>query len=321
MIEKYCLKNNQGMEVHYLNYGGIITHIIVPGRDGNRENIVLGFEDVQEYQKNHPYFGAIIGRFANRIANGKFHLDGKSYELPRNMGPNSLHGGEKGFDKHIWHKDEKGLLLISPNGDQGYPGEVKVRVKYELNDNNELLINYRAQSNQATPINLTNHTYFNLDPHSNSILNHQLRIMAQEYTVVDENATPTGEVRSVLSTPFDFNSFKEIGRDIDKIPGGYDHNFVLAAEGTQLKLAAQVYEPRSGRLMEVLTTEPGLQFYSGNFLDGSFAEKEKTFTKHSGLCLETQHFPDSPNHGNFPTTILRPGKEFFSTTIYRFELR
>jgi aldose 1-epimerase len=320
MIQKYCLKNKQGVEVHYLNYGGIITHIFVPDKDGEMEDIVLGFDNPQNYQKDHPYLGAIIGRYANRIANGRFCLDGRIYELPKNMGPNSLHGGEKGFDKHTWNKDEKGLFLTSPEGDQGYPGEVHVQVQYKLNDHNELIIIYRAQSNKATPINLTNHTYFNLGPKRNSILNHQLRIMSEKYTVVDENATPTGEIRSVQSTPFDFNSSKEIGRDIEKIPGGYDHNFILSSEG-DLKLAAQVYEPDSGRVLEVLTTEPGLQFYSGNFLDGTLSGKKRTFTKHSAFCLETQHFPDSPNHENFPDTILRPGKEFISKTIYRFGVR
>lgn len=320
MIQKFCLKNNNGIEVHYLNYGGIITHIIVPDRNGIMADIVLGFDDPHDYQKDHPYFGAIIGRYANRIANGHFNLDGKSFELPKNRGPNSLHGGAIGFDKKIWNKDEEGLFLISPDGDQGYPGEVKVRVKYELNDNNELSIIYRAQTNKATPINLTNHTYFNLNPKSNSILNHQLLIISENYTVVDEHATPTGEIRSVQSTPFDFNSYKEIGRDIQKIPGGYDHNFILSSED-DLKLAAQVYEPDTGRTLDVLTTEPGLQFYSGNFLDGNLSGKKRTYTKHSGFCLETQHYPDSPNHENFPDTILRPGQEFRSKTIYRFGVK
>lgn len=316
------------MQVDILNFGGIITSIKVPDKKGIIEDVVLGFDSPEEYLQVHPYFGALIGRYGNRIAKGKFKLDGKTYTLAINNGPNHLHGGLKGLDKKFWNVEElkhKNSLLfsyLSIDGEEGYPGTLSIEVTYTLNDNNEVKIDYLATTDKATPVNLTNHSYFNLSGNNrNSILDHEIMIIADQYTVVDKDLTPTGQLKYVKGSEMDFTTPKKIGVDILKVKegGGYDHNYVLRDWDGSLRPAATLYEASSGRLMEVLTTEPGLQFYSGNFLDGSLTGKSKdVYQKHDGLCLETQHYPDSPNHENFPSTILRPGQIYKSTTIYRF---
>ncbi len=331
-IKTYTLKNGKGMEVTIINYGGIVTSLKVPDKAGKQGDVVLGFDTAAEYRekKEHPYFGALIGRYGNRIAKGKFTLDGKEYKLAVNNGPNSLHGGLQGFDKVIWNVQELPknnaleLTYVSKDGEEGYPGELTTKVTYSVTPNNELKIDYEARTTKATPINLTHHSYFNLSADKNeTILNHELLINADRYTVVDKDLTPTGELREVKGTVMDFTTSHPIGKDIAKVEGGgYDHNYVLRnADGT-LKQAAVLYHPKSGRQMEVLTTEPGIQFYSGNFLDGKLVGKNKdAYVKHDGLCLETQHFPDSPNHPNFPSTILKPGNTYKSQTIYRFSVK
>lgn len=319
MIEEYTLQNSQGMEVSYLNYGGIITSIKVRDKKGDLRDVAIGLDRNQDYQNDHPYFGAIVGRYANRIGFGKFPLLGKTYQLPINNGPHSLHGGEKGFTHRFWKKEQDELYYFSPNGEEGYPGNLSVWVGYSLSENNELIINYRAKSDAPTPINLTNHTYFNLDPKAETILHHKLMINADRYTVVDDTLLPSGELRMVKGTPFDFTYKTEIGRAIHNVPGGgFDHNYVLNKKPGELSLAAIIESESSGIIMEILTTEPGVQFYSGNFLDGSLRGKNRELIKHSAFCLETQHFPDSPNHKEFPSTILSPDQEFHSQTIYRF---
>lgn len=320
MIKEYTLKNSHGMEVKYLNYGGIITSVKVPDRNGALKDVVIGFDRPDEYLNEHPYFGAIIGRYANRVGNGRFSLEGKNYQLPLNNGPHSLHGGHKGFGQKFWKKVQNYLYYFSPDGEEGYPGNLEVWVSYSLNEENELSLEYRARTDSPTPVNLTNHSYFNLNPDSNVILTHKLMINACKYTVVDETLLPTGELRKVKESPFDFTHKKEIGISINEIPGGgFDHNYVLNKKTEEISLAAIIESEESGIIMEVLTTEPGLQFYSGNFLNGTLQGKNRKFIKHSAFCLETQHFPDSPNHKNFPSTILRPSEQFHSKTIYRFK--
>lgn len=330
-IKKYSLKNDKGMQVEVINYGGIITKILVPDNKGKMADVVLGFDDPKGYTKEHPYFGALVGRYGNRIAKGKFNLDGKSYTLAVNNGPNALHGGLKGFDKVLWNVEEKEpgkvlkLSYTSPDGEEGYPGTLKTEVTYTLTNDNEIKIDYLATTDKATPVNLTSHSYFNLSgDKKKTILDHEIMINADQYTVVDKDLTPTGELKNVKGTEMDFTAPKKIGTDIKKVKegGGYDHNYVLRNTDGSMKLAATLYEPTSGRFMEVMTTEPGLQFYSGNFLDGKLVGKNKdAYQKHDGLCLETQHFPDSPNHENFPSTILRPGKTYKTSTVYRFSVK
>lgn len=326
----YSLKNPNGMEVKITNYGGIVTSVLVPDKDGTIEDIVLGFDSLDGYLGEHPYFGCIVGRYANRIAGGKFELDGKTYELATNNGPNHLHGGNAGFDKKIWNAadlvttDSVALILeyTSPDGEEGYPGNLDVKVTYVLNNNNELKIFYEAVSDRPTPVNLTNHSYFNLaGAGSGDVLDHILMIDASRYTVVDETLIPTGELRPVENTPMDFSAPKMIGKDIGQVPGGYDHNFVLNNSG-EFDKVAEVYHEESGRVLEVFTSEPGLQFYSGNFLDGSVKGKGGVgYQKHYGFCLETQHFPDSPNQPGFPDVILRPGEKYQYQTTYKFSTR
>jgi aldose 1-epimerase len=332
-MKTFTLKNASGMEVKVINYGGIITSISVPNREGKFEDVVLGFDLPEDYEKNkdHPYFGALIGRYGNRIAKGRFSLEGKDYKLAVNNGPNALHGGLRGFDKVFWNveevKDQNALRLSyqSKDGEEGYPGNLNVTVMYQLTDDNSLKITYDASTDKATPVNLTNHSYFNLSADKNAtILNHVLTLNAESMTVVDKDLTPTGEIRSVLNTEMDFTAPKKIGKDIKKVKegGGYDHNYVLKNWDNTLKKAATVHDPASGRVMEVFTTEPGIQFYAGNFLDGSLVGKNgDKYQKNDGLCLETQHFPDSPNHSNFPSTILTPGKKYQSTTVYKFSVK
>lgn len=310
-MQKFVLKNRSGMEIHAIDYGGIITKIITQDRTGNFGNVALGFGHPEDYKhKNVPYFGALIGRFGNRIARGRFTLDGKTYSLAVNNGPNHLHGGITGFDKVFWKAEQNAntlaLTYTSKDGEEGYPGNLRVTVTYELTETNELKIRYEAETDKATPANLTQHTYFNLTAEKDqTVLDHEIAIHAEEYTEVDQDLTPTGRLIPVSGTDFDFRKPRKISH------GGYDHNFVLTGKSGELKPAATLFDPKSGRFLEVRTTEPGIQFYSGNFL-------EKKWT---GLCLETQHFPDSPNHPEFPSTILRPGNKYTSTTIYKFGVK
>ena len=335
-IRLYTLKNSSGMLVRITNYGAIITSIVVPDRDGKMADIALGYDRVEEYINavDKPYFGAIVGRYGNRIANGQFILNGKTYELARNNSPNHLHGGVIGFDKVVWDAefDKPGsaitLSYLAKDREEGYPGNLQIKVTYTLTDQNAIVVHYHATTDQATPVNLTQHTYFNLKGEgSGTILDHELMLNADAYTPVDATSIPTGELASVKDTPFDFTTAKPIGRDIAqdhpqlKYGLGFDHNWVLkqAPADNGLVLAARVHEPTSGRVLEVHTTEPGIQFYCGNFLDGRLHGKSgRPYVHRGGFCLETQHFPDSPNQPNFPSTILQPGDEYKSRTEFRF---
>jgi aldose 1-epimerase len=323
----YTLTNTLGFEVSVTNYGGAVTSLKTPDRDGKFGEIVLGFESLDKYVHNPRYFGALIGRHANRIGRGRFSLDGVEYQLPCNNGANHLHGGFKGFDKRVWdvRESEKTLHLtyFSKDGEEGYPGNVTAAIDYVLRDN-ELRVDYRATTDRDTIVNLTNHSYFNLRG-AGTILDHELTLNADNFTPVSEDLIPTGEIRSVEGTPMDFRNGKAIGLEIS-VPydqlgftGGYDHNFVVNNYDGSLRSFGRLYEPDTGRVLEVLTTQPGMQFYSGNFLDGSLVGKNGfVYVKYAGLCLEPQHFPDAPNHSNFPTTVLRPGEEYKQTTIFRF---
>lgn len=333
-VEVWTLRNRRGMEVRAIGYGAAITSLRVPDREGRFDDVVLGYDDLGGYIADDAYFGAVIGRFANRIRAGRFSLDGRTYQLATNNGPNHLHGGPGGFHKVPWKVDTRsgsdgpGIAFSyqSPDGEEGYPGTLNVRITYRLTQQNELVVDYRATTDQSTPINLTQHSYFNLtgDPERN-ILGHELELNAGAFTPVDDTLIPTGEIASVSGTPFDFRQPAPIGAHIVENDvqlaraGGYDHNYVLFAGAGDLTFAARVYEPTSGRSLEVHTTEPGIQFYSGNFLDGSIRGKRGVqYGYRTGFCLETQHFPDSPNQPAFPATILQPGDAFTSRTVYRF---
>jgi aldose 1-epimerase len=331
-VELYTMTNSHGVEVRAMTYGGIITSIRVPDRAGAMADVVLGFDTLDGYLKDPPYFGAIVGRYGNRIAKGQFTLDGRTYKLATNNGPNHLHGGLKGFDKMVWtarvveSPDGVGMALtrLSPDGEEGYPGNLNATITYTLTDRNEFIVRYQATTDKATPVNLTQHTYFNLAA-GGDILGHELTINADRYTPVDATLIPTGELAPVQGTPFDFRRRTAIGARIKqddpqlKNGNGYDHNWVLTRSGAGLQLAARVVEPKTGRTLEVTTTEPGVQFYSGNFLDGTIKGKGgAVYNPRNGLCLETQHFPDSPNHPNFPTTILKPGDTYSSQTVFAF---
>lgn len=327
-VELYTLTNKNGAEVKISTYGGTVTSWVSPDKNGKNSSIVLGFDSLSGYLAKPPYFGAIIGRYGNRIANGAFKIGSDSYKLATNDGKNHLHGGNKGFDKVIWNAtvvsdSTPSLILtyVSKDGEEGYPGNLKVIVQYTLTDDNELKIDYSAETDKPTPVNLTNHSYFNLSGDvANTIENHGLQIDAANYTPVDSTLIPTGEIKPVAGTPFDFTAKKKIGLHLNDVPGGYDHNYVLNKKGdsTQQQLAAILSDSLSGRTLEVYTTEPGLQFYSGNFLDGTFKTAAGTpINKHTALCLETQHFPDSPNKIEFPTTILKPGQKYHTGTTYK----
>jgi aldose 1-epimerase len=333
-IEVYRLANGHGLEMEAMTYGGIIRALKVPDRSGAVADVVLGFDTPQGYLSDPPppYFGALIGRYGNRIAKGHFTVDGQAYTLAINNAPNSLHGGNKGFDKVLWTatpaKTGASLVLTrtSPSGEEGFPGTLQARVTYTLTEQNELVIEYHATTDKATPVNLTQHSYFNLAGEgSGDILGHVLMIDADRFTPVDENLIPTGTLAPVANTPFDFRTPTAIGARIDqdnqqlKNGKGYDHNWVLNRKGAGLQLAARLTDPKSGRTLEIRTTEPGLQFYSGNFLDGTITGKAgHKYGHRSGLCLETQHYPDSPNQPTFPSTILRPGQSYDSKTVFAF---
>ena len=329
-VFQYTLTNKNGMVVKILNYGGTVTDIITPDKNGKMGNVVLGYDSLAGYlQTGNPYFGCLVGRYGNRIANAKFTLDGKEYTLAANNGQNTLHGGLKGLDKVIWTVksfNNLGLLLSysSKDGEEGYPGNLSVDVMYSLSDDNGLKIEYAAVTDKATPVNLTNHCYFNLSAGTDStILDHELMLKADKYTPVNATLIPTGKIDDVKGTPMDFTTSKKIGRDIANVAGGYDHNWVLNKSDNDLELIASVYHAGSGRNMEVFTTQPGIQFYTGNFLDGTLKNTRAgmKYIKHAGLCLETQHFPDSPNQPSFPNTILKPGETFHETTVYKFSIK
>jgi aldose 1-epimerase len=330
-ITEYTLTNAAGMEVGIINYGGTVTKIITPDKNGKKGDVVLGYDSLAGYlQTGNPYFGCLVGRYGNRIANATFTLDGKKYTLAANNNGQSLHGGNKGFDKVVWTAEKLSgdtsikLTYLSKDGEEGYPGNLSVTVIYTLTADNTLQINYSAETDKATPVNLTNHCYFNLSAGTDStILDHELQLKANTYNEVTAVLIPTGKMPDVKNTPMDFTSVKRIGKDIDSVKGGYDHNWIINKTGAGPELVASVYHPSSGRLMEVFTTEPGIQFYSGNFLDGTLkhTKHNQKYVLHAGLCLETQHFPDSPNQPSFPTTILRPGEKYRQTSVYKFSVK
>ncbi len=336
-VDLYTLVNANGMKAAITNYGAILVSLETPDRDGKMADVVLGYETVKEYIAETPYFGAIVGRYGNRIAKGKFSLDGRQYTLATNNDENHLHGGVKGFDKVVWQAKAiladkgPGLVLnyVSPDGEEGYPGDLSVTITYLLTDDNELRIHYEATTDKPTVCNITHHSYFNLAGQGNGdILGHELMIAAERFTPVDKGLIPTGQLRPVKGTPMDFTKPTAIGDRVNakdeqiEFGGGYDHNWVLNSNDGSMAIAARVYEPTSGRVMEVLTVEPGLQFYCGNFLDGTLTGKGGKVYKHRyGFCLETQHFPDSPNQPKFPSTTLRPGEKYCTTTVYKFTAR
>ncbi len=330
-VDEYTLTNASKIEVKIITYGGIMTSLRVPDRHGQMDNVVLGFDTLAAYEAGNPYFGALIGRYGNRIANARFTLNGKTYTLAANNGPNALHGGLKGFDKRVWAAKPAPsgveLSYLSRDGEEGYPGNLTTKVVYTLTDQNELRIDYTATTDQPTVVNLTNHTYFNLAGNgSGTIEQHIIQISADRYTPVDQNLIPTGELASVEGTPFDFRLPKQIkaairsGASQVALGRGVDHNFVLNRTDSQsLVFAARVYDPDSGRTMEVFTTEPGVQFYTANFLDGTkVGSSGGLYRQGDGLCLETQHFPNSPNQPGFPSTVLNPGATYRSTTVFKF---
>jgi aldose 1-epimerase len=332
--EVFTLFGDGGVTVKISNYGGVIVSLEAPGRDGMKADVVLGFKTIDEYGADRTFQGALIGRYANRIAKGRFTLDGKTYTLATNNGPNHLHGGNHGYGKKVWaarvvkgeHGEALELSLLSEDNDEGYPGSLNAKVVYALRADNGLEIDYTATTSKPTILNLTNHAYFNLAGEgAGDILGHLMQIEADQFTPVDETLIPTGELRAVKGTPLDFTKPTAIGARIDDTyeqmakGGGYDHNYVLRGAAGKLRLAARVTEPKSGRVMEVLTTQPGIQFYSGNFLDGSLKGKAgKAYARRHGFCLETQHYPDSPNQPKFPSVVLRPGETYRETTVYRF---
>jgi aldose 1-epimerase len=329
-ITEYTLTNANGMQLSIINYGGTITKLTVPDKNGILGDVVLGYDSLSGYtQRGNPYFGALIGRYGNRIGKAQFTLDGQTYNLDKNDGPNSLHGGNKGYDKVVWTAEKQGdnsvkLTYHSKDGEGGYPGNLDVTVVYTLQADNSVKIDYAAKTDKATPVNLTNHAYYNLSAGTDStVLNQELQIKADKYTPVDAGLIPTGEIADVKATPFDFTSSKQIGRDIGQVKGGYDHNWVLNKKGNALEKIVTLYHPASGRVMEVYTTEPGVQFYTGNFLNGRLANTKGgvKYGQHAALCLETQHFPDSPNKPNFPSTILKPGETYKTTTVYKFSTK
>lgn len=331
-VDLYTLTNKNGVVAKITTYGAILTELHVPDRTGKMGDVVLGFDNLDGYLKGHPYFGSTVGRVANRIAKGKFTLDGKEYTLAVNNGPNSLHGGLKGFDKQVWKasiiKSPEGpsvrFKYHSPDGEEGYPGDLDVTVEYTLTSKNAIVIDYTAKADKATPVNLTNHTYFNLKG-SGEVLGYDMMINADKYTPVDDTLIPTGQIAPVKGTPLDFTFSHPIGEHMKELggePNGYDHNYIITGGGKSLTLAARAYDPSSGRVVEMSTTEPGVQFYTANFLDGTLTGKGGfTYQIHDAFCLEAQHYPDSINHPNFPTVVLKPGKVYHQRTEYAFSTK
>jgi aldose 1-epimerase len=336
-VDLYTLRNKEGMEVKIMTYGGIITSLKAPDKEGNYKDVVLGYDSLEQYAESNPYFGAIIGRYGNRLAEGKFSLDGTEYVLSKNDGENHLHGGNQGFDKVVWSAtpgtgDKSNSLQLgytSPDMEEGYPGELKTTVTYTLNEDNSLDVEYAATTDKKTIVNLTQHSYFNLSADFNqTILDHVLEINANQYLPVDKGLIPTGELKDVAGTPFDFREPKTVGKEINDEDSneqlrrglGYDHCWVLNEQESGMRFAASAYHPETGRLLEIHTNEPGIQFYSGNFLDATLPQKggEGTYAKRTGFCLETQHYPDSPNQEGFPSVVLEPGEKYSSKTTFKF---
>jgi len=325
----FTLTNAKGNQAKISNYGGVLTSWVVPDKNGSSNSIVVGYDSLAGYLAKPPYFGALVGRYGNRIGNAKFTIDGKTYTLAANNGKNSLHGGLKGFDKQVWDASTESdsipsltLKYVSKDGEEGFPGNLSVTVQYSLSDDDELKIEYSAETDKSTPINLTNHSYFNLTGDvNNTILDHKLQINADNYTPVDTSLITTGEIKAVKGTPFDFTTPMKIGARIDQVKGGYDHNFVLNSKDGSLQQAAILTDSISGRKLEVFTMEPGLQFYTGNFLDGSLKNHDgKAINQHAAMCMETQHFPDSPNKPGFPSAILKPGAKYHTITVYKLSV-
>jgi aldose 1-epimerase len=335
-VEVYTMRNRQGMEARITNYGGVVTSLMAPDRAGQFADVVLGYDNLEGYLKDSPYFGALVGRYGNRIAHGRFKLNGVEYQLATNNGPNALHGGSKGFDKVIWkvvkaevtaQGPQLALTYLSRDGEEGYPGSVNVTAVYTLTEDNALRLDYTATTDKDTVVNLTQHSYFNLRG-KGDVLGHLVQINAEKFTPVDKSLIPTGELRAVAGTPFDFRTPTAIGARINasdeqlKSGKGYDHNWVIDNPSGKIKVQATVYEPETGRVLEVLSAEPGLQFYGGNFLDGSITGKGgRVYAFRSGFCMEPQHFPDSPNHPEFPSVVLKPGQTYRNTIMYRFSTR
>jgi aldose 1-epimerase len=331
-VDLYTLTNGKGLRVKIMTYGATIVSVEVPDRKGKAENVTLSLDTLDDYLKGHPFFGSTVGRYANRIAKGKFTLDGKQYTLATNNNENHLHGGLKGFGKAVWKvepletADAVGVIFthVSPDGDEGYPGKLNAEVTYSLTNDNELKMEYEATTDRPTIVNLTNHTYWNLTGANDDVLGHELTLNADRYLPVDKGLIPLGELKNLKGTPMDFTAPMTIGSRIARVEGGYDHCYVLnkkPGEGKNLSPAAVVYEPKSGRVMEIYTSEPGVQFYSGNFLDGQQQRGGKKFTKHYGFCLETQHFPDSPNIPSFPSVLLKPGETYTHKTVHKFSVK
>jgi aldose 1-epimerase len=335
-VALYTLVNDRGMKAAITTYGGIVVSLHIPDREGKLEDVVLGFDTLEEYVDHNPYFGCLVGRYGNRIAKARFTLEGVEYVLAQNDGQNHLHGGRQGFDKRVWMaqavESAFGPSLVlrytSPDGEEGYPGTLSIEVVYTLTGDNALRIDYTATTDKTTVVNLTNHSYFNLSAGAaDDILGHEMQIHADRFTPVDDSLTPTGELRPVAGTPLDFRTSTPIGARIDaddeqlKFGGGYDHNWIVNGQAGNLRPAARVYEPISGRIMEVLTTEPAVQFYAGNMMPPSMPGKGgRTYLRRGGLCLETQHYPDSPNHPSFPSTVLVPGEVYETTTVFSFSV-
>jgi len=336
-VELYTLRNANGMEVEIITYGGRITSLKAPDKDGNFENVVLGFDSIENYTTDNPYFGALIGRYGNRIAKGEFTLDGETYTLPKNDGENHLHGGVKGFDKVVWQAEEGDednslkLTYISEDMEQGYPGRLETVVVYTLNEDNSLDVTYEATTDKKTVVNLTQHAYFNLSANfDQKILDHLVEINADEFLPVNQTLIPTGEMKEVAGTAFDFREPKLIGEGIAKdneeeqlrLGKGYDHNWILNDQGSGMRFAASAHHPESGRFMEVHTDEPGIQLYTGNFLDGTLPQPNGgTYAHRTGFCLETQHYPNSPNEEKFPSVVLAPGETYSSKTSFKFSVK
>ncbi|MBN1144046.1 MAG: galactose mutarotase [Bacteroidales bacterium] len=331
VVKLITLTNKNGMQIKITNYGAILTYVAVPDKAGVVENVVLGFDSLSQYRSGHPFFGSTIGRYGNRIGGAKFTLNDTVYTLSANDGVNTLHGGPEGFHRKLFSIDTvysaEGAMVValsrvSADMEEGYPGNLKVKVTYTLTDSNEIKINYEAETDKATVLNLTNHSYFNLTGCKETILGHELVLYADSITPTDALLIPTGELKAVAETPFDFTTAHTMGERIDQVPGGYDINYKVRNTTGEYVLAAEVYEPKSGRVMQTYSTEPGIQFYSGNFLDGKFVGHGGVkYDKYYGFCLETQHFPDSPNKPNFPSTVLLPGEKYTSVTVYQFSVR